>query len=384
LTASAHAEPLTFDEAVASAVLHAPDVLLADAQVALAAADIETADTIPNPTLGVASATQSARLSTTLTLPLMLFGQQLAAARAARRDRATALREVDIAHEVARWGAGKAWIELWKAERRALILADAVAAAREVLRVASERSDAGSGARVDVVQANAELARAEAELESAHGDVAIASAALATWLAGPPDATLVTVGDPPTSTVDRPATPHPELVRDDAELAAARAHVRSEERQVWPLVELQVGVNQLDPSFEGPELVVGVAVEVPLFDQHDGPIAHARAVERAAQLRHTVDAQRLSNEAAAAARQLAAARARLSAQQQHVLPALQEVLTMTKDGYALGRLDLLRVLAAAEAVRNARLDELDARTAAATARVELEHALGAGRSDHAP
>ncbi|MFO0746101.1 MAG: TolC family protein [Myxococcota bacterium] len=392
LGARAEAAPIAFDEACRAAMERAPEVLLGQADVAVAAADIETEAALPNPTLGVASATRTARLSTSLALPMALFGQRLAAARAARRDRDVAALDLALARLEARWGAAEAWIALWQAQAQAAILSAAVADASAVLKVAETRYDAGSGARVDIVQAKATLARAEAERAAGDGAIAAASARLARWLGRDPSEDLIAAGDPPDpgtalaplDALRQRLAGHPALARDAGAEAAARAHEAAERRQRWPLVEAQVTVNQFDPSFSGAELVVGLALELPVFDRRDGPIARARAEEARASASAALDAERLDAEATAAWREAETARRRLAALARDVLPAAREVAAMTREGFASGRLDLLRVLEADQAVRQAQADELEARAAWARALAALEHAVGDAEALHAP
>src|SRR5437762_2061916 len=73
----------------------------------------------------------------------------------------------DQARREAQWAATVAWVELWEAQRRAQLLAQAALDSQRALDIAREKFEAGTGARVDVVRVRAEQARAAAEASAA-------------------------------------------------------------------------------------------------------------------------------------------------------------------------------------------------------------------------
>src|SRR5450432_3323642 len=80
------ANAVTWGEARALVVRDAPELLAAERRRQIAAAEIDVAGTVANPTFAVTTARETARLSTSVSLPLPLFGQRGAAVRTANAN----------------------------------------------------------------------------------------------------------------------------------------------------------------------------------------------------------------------------------------------------------------------------------------------------------
>jgi len=377
------ARGLSFAEARHAAERHAPDVQLAALRLAGARADVDTAGALPNPTLGLSTATRTAKLGTSLSLPLPVFGQRGTAVSAARADARTVGLDVRVAQRDARWGATLAWLDLWEAEQRARLLALGAGDAQRLLQIATEKYGAGSGSRVDVVRAGAGRATAAAEADAASKDAAAAGARLSPWIGGDPRDSLEASGEPgypdalvANGALDERRASHPVLLRDQSAAAAADAHVRNQERQRWPLLVPQVALNQFDPTLSGPDLIVGVAIEVPLLYQRGGEIGRARAEQAIARKQLEWDSLRLGSDLVDASRRAEGADAKLRALKEQVLPAVQEAASLTEEGYSDGRMDLVRVLEAQRALLDARTSEVGAVAARARAIADMERSAG--------
>jgi cobalt-zinc-cadmium efflux system outer membrane protein len=390
---TASARGVSFDDARRAAVTFAPDVALARLRGEVARADIDAAAAWSNPTLAVTTATQTARLGTSLSVPVPIFGQRLLATRAARADAETVARDADVVVRDARWGATLSWLDLWETERRAALLASAAADADRVLHIATEKFDAGSGSRIDVVRTGAARSSAAAEAESASRDARAAAARLVPWLGTDARGTLVASGDPSypqtvaaLDSLRAVLQSHPVLTRDAAARAAADAHVRSEERQAWPTVTPQITLNQFDPTLPGPDLVLGVSLDLPLLNQRGGEVGRARAEGAIARAQSTWDERRLGSELADAYERAEGGDAKLRALRASILPAISEAAKMTEEAYADGRVDLTRVLEAERALLDARVNEVTTVAQRGRALADLEHAAGVDltRGAHVP
>ncbi len=383
LGAGARARGVSFAEARAAAIARAPEVQLAKLRTNVSRADVTVAGAFANPTLGVSTATQTARLGATLSVPLRVFGQLGTATRAAQADARTAALDVVVAEHDARWGATLAWVDLWEVERHAALLALGAQDADRLLRIATDKLDAGSGSRLDVVRTNAGRATADAESEAAKRDALAAAARLAPWIGMDPREAVEAVGDPtfppgtpPLDAMSQWRAIHPLLRRDEAARAAAGAHVEHEERQRWPVIVPQLAVNAFDPTIPATDFIVGVGLDVPILYQRGGEIARARAEEAIARAQSTWDARRLGADVLDAYRRAEGAEAKLSALRERVLPAMHEAASLTEEGYAQGRIDLTRVLEATRALLDARSSEVATVAQRARALADLEHAAG--------
>jgi len=384
----AAATPVTLDEARARAVQGGPEVLLARQREHLARAQIDAVGALPNPTIGVTTASVTAKLTTSLLQPLPLFGQRSTVIDAARADAEAAGLDIAAVAVEARLDVTAAWLDLWAAQERARLLEQSAADAARVADIAHARFEAGSGPRLDEVRTAGERARARAEADAAALAVPAASARLEVWLGG---GDWRAEGAPALGPVPDEAQAlrqlfeqHPALRRDRAQAAAAARHVRAEQRARWPIVTAQLAVAQDDPTTPGTDVIGGLSFEAPVLSLRGGAIAHARAEQRLAELTAETDLRRFTAQLGDAYRQSEAAALRARALAGEVLPSLEEALRMTEGGYRDGRVDLLRVLDAQRAVLEARLAALDARAAWQRALAQLERAIGTPTEGNAP
>jgi cobalt-zinc-cadmium efflux system outer membrane protein len=170
---------------------------------------------------------------------------------------------------------------------------------------------------------------------------------------------------------------HPALAHDEQLIAAAAAHVKSEERQRLPVVDALLTVTAGDPSLGyAPDVIGGLAFELPVLNQRGGPVDKARADEAIAREQAAADRLRFDAALREAHVRATAASERVVAFERDVLPAAVKARAMTQEGYQDGRVDLLRLLEAQRAVLEARLSSLDARVAYQRAMVELERTSG--------
>jgi cobalt-zinc-cadmium efflux system outer membrane protein len=380
--------PVTLGEARKMATRNGPDVLLAERREAIARAQVDVAGALPNPIVGLQTASQTARLTTSVGLPVQVFGQRGTAVAAAQADAEVAVLEIEAVRIEARWNATSAWLDLWTAQERARLLEAAATDAARVADIARERFAAGSAPRVDEVRTRGERARAHAEAAAALTVVAGASARLAVWLGATPAtpwraAGVEVLGPLPAESeaFEQLASQHPTLRRDRAQTEAAKRHVRAEQRLRWPVVTAQVSVAQNDPTLPATDVAAGLSFEAPVLSLRGGAIARARAEQALAQASTDIDLRRLAAQLDDAYRASDGAALRARALEEEVLPALEEARRMTEDGYRDGRVDLLRVIDAQRAALDARLAALDARSAWQHALADLERAIGVTRED---
>jgi cobalt-zinc-cadmium efflux system outer membrane protein len=385
---------VTLAQARAEALERAPQVVLAKGRADVVKTEIAVAGALPNPSLGVTTARETAKFGASVGVPLLLFGQRGTAMRAAEADADAATLDAAAVQREARWNATIAWVDLWEAEARGHLLELARSDAGAVNDVARRKFTEGSGPRVDVVRTQADLARAGAEADAADRVGYAAAARLAVVLGREPSDRLRPAGAP----VSPAALPifddlaarlstHPELVRDRAQMGAAERHADAERRARWPVVTPGLTVNYGDPTLPGTDIIFGLSFDVPVLNQRQGPIARAEAQRALAQETLAQDERRLRTELLDAYRRAEAARARLQALRDEVLPAMKEARNMTQEGFQSGRIDLLHLIDAQRAYLENQLAEVEANAAFSRALADLERAAGADlpqEEPHAP
>jgi cobalt-zinc-cadmium efflux system outer membrane protein len=381
------AEPpasITLAEARAFATRSGPDVVLAELRSRVARTGVDVAGALANPTLGVHTARQTAKLSATLGIPLPVFGQRHAAISAAEADAEVARLDVDAIRLDARWNATRAWLDLWEAQERTRVFEAAATDAERVAAIAKERFEAGSAPRLDVIRTGADRARARAEATAVAGAIPAASARLAVWIGGLGGEALRASGPidlgilpPESEAAARLAAQHPVVKRDRAQTEAAASHLRSEQRLRWPVVTADLGVAYRDPTLPGTDVIAGLSFEPPVLSLRGGAIARARADQALAEATTEYELRRLTADVVAAYRESESAAERARALGYEVLPALEEARRMTEEGYRAGRVDLLHVLETQSAVLSARLASVEAQAIWQRARADVEKAIGA-------
>ncbi len=381
---SPSASAISLADARARALGAGPEVVLADLRAQLARTDVEVAGALANPTLGVQTARLSAKLTASLGVPLPLFGQRQTAVAAASAGAEAARLDIDASRLDARWNATHAWLDLWEAQERAALLDAAATDMARVADIAQERFAAGTGPKVDVIRTGGDRARARAEATAAAGIVPGFAVRLAVWLGADTPGTLQAAG--PIDLGPLPSEPdamkqlyaqHPALRRDRAQADAAAARVRAEQRSRWPVVTANLAVAAGDPTLPGTDVLAGVSFDPPLLNQRQGPIARARAEQTLAEWTTEIELRRLAADLIAGYQQSESAAARARTLTDEVIPALEKARQMTEEGYRDGRVDLLRLLEAQSAVRDAKIASVEARAAWQRARADVERALGA-------
>jgi outer membrane protein, heavy metal efflux system len=292
--------------------------------------------------------------------------------------------ELEVARIEALHQVSLAWIDLWEAEHRAVLLEAAASDANRLRDIADERFGAGSSPRLDSVRATGDSARARAEARAAALVIDAAGAQLGYFLGGSTE-TSRTSGDPAIAAslpsldvldTANASVEHPLLARDGAAIRAAEAHVSAERRARWPVINGEVTVNWRDPTLGATDVIGGLGLEMPILNLRGGLIGRAQAQKALAQANRDLDAARLGTELRSAHARFAAASLRSRALRRDVLPTLEEARRMTEESYREGRADLVRVLEAQRALTETRLALVDASAAAARAWTDLERALG--------
>jgi outer membrane protein, heavy metal efflux system len=377
------ARAISFAEARALAWQAGPEVLLAQRRAGVASAQVSVAGALANPTVTFTTARQTARLGSSVSLPVPLFNQRGRAVEAAESEAQSARLDVGAMAVESRFGASVAWIDLWEAQEHARLLRQAAAETERVAQIAEQKFQAGAGPEVDVLRTRADRVRAATEAASAETETGAAAARLAVWVAPEEGAALTAAGAPSfrgrpgdLQALFRGVAGAPVLRRDQADVSAAQARVRLEQRLRWPVVNLLLTVNQGDPTLPGTDVIAGLSLDAPVLSLRGGAIAHAHAEQAVAETTLATDLRRLNAQLADAVARSDAAGGRAAALARDVLPALEQARRMTEEGYRDGRVDLLRVLEAQRTVLETRIAQVQAEADWQRALADVERAAG--------
>ncbi len=374
---------LTLEQAIAEAEARSPAIAAAQAGVAASRARLVQAGFRPNPELSVevenflgtgdVSGLSGAELTVSVSQRLDFGGRR--SSRRAAAEAAVAVSELRLAIARAELGFGVRgqFASALAARDRLRLTIENEARAQELARIASILVDAGRepplrALRARTAATQATTARRVAEVEEASSRRMLASLfgveTPSAFLAGSLAVVPTTVALPAQTLEVRLA---------EAELALACASLTQEQaaRRLDPAVGL--GIRRLQAT-QDQAFVAGFSMPLPFRDRNQGNIAAAQANILAA------EAQRAGALATAGVRinnaqaGLEASDARLRAVEQASTPLASEALRLAQLSYQAGKIELIELLDAQNALATVQNELVEARAARARAVAELVRA----------
>jgi outer membrane protein TolC len=269
-----------------------PDLAVARAQWQLAAAGVKTAGGRPNPTLTVTPQYNTTTFVPSPWGPSVSFDLPIETA----GKRGKRIAEAEKISESARWnftsaawsvrsGVRAALMEYLMSQKRLPLLQKQVVAQREIIRLQQGSFDAGETSRPELTTAQMALSKLQLDASAAESQSIVARSRLAEAL-GVSVAALQNIqiadrfASGETDDLTSDAARHAALLgRADiraalADYAAAENDLQLEIAKQYPDVHLNPGYqfDQGDNKWS-----IGLTIELPVFNQNQGPIAEARA-----------------------------------------------------------------------------------------------------------
>jgi len=337
---------------------------------------------------------RSAAVSASAMWDADLFGANRVRARAAKAAARSAAFEVENARIQARFTAAQLYIAFRDAEARQAAAERTVRALGDALDLARSRAQAGLVSGLDVAQAEAALAAAEAQPAAARLAAAEARLGLEALLGQAPGALREKLGAGAVPRADLPQrlrTPvavlakRPDLQAAEQRLAAAGFERSAAMRDFFPRLTFSglVGVQWVDPQTPftangGIYNVAGsLAAPILTFGRLEGALQGADArLQRAALEYRNAASDAVSEVERALAASLEAERQ--AEAQARALQAAGRQAELAQARYQAGLVPLLEVLVAEQAVFSAEAAVARARADAAQAYARLSSAMGLG------
>ncbi|ACL64429.1 putative sensor with HAMP domain [Anaeromyxobacter dehalogenans 2CP-1] len=394
LLATAGADALTSERAVALALERNPELaaLAAEARAAEARLEGARAPLPSNPELSAAlgprrsGGERTTDVELGLSQRLEIFGERSARidVAAGERDAASArlaARRVELAAS-----AREAHARALAAERLAALAREELAVAREAARAAERRAELGSASRLEVNAARGEVGRAARAVGTTASRLAAAQAALRTLLAAEPGEGLPLAGELPRPSDVRPADGEA-LVRAAAErrgdvaaarrsLAAAEAEQRLARREALPSPVLGARYAREERA----DVLLGtLSFELPLFDRNQAGRGAASARAARAGVELAAATRRAGEEVQLALARLRAATEAASAFDDGAVSGAEENLALSTRAYEAGKIGLADLLLMRRSAVEARRDHVEALEELAAAEAALARAAGSER-----
>lgn len=394
LAPSAHADPLSFTDAVTHAASDSPTVAArADAYDAARHA-ITPAGQLPDPqlVLGLQNVPiegpdryrldrdQMTMQSVGIMQDMRSFAALGAESAQARAQAERAQANLGVARIDAELNAARAWINIYYAQRRSEVLARLGQEAHAQARAARARLSAGGGSVDDAIAAEIDAARLDDRAAEIGAAATAARAELRRWIGADADEALA--ADAPTFTIDPDhlrdhLQHHPALAAAEADQAVASANLRAAQADRVPDWSWQAMYQHRDPSF-GDMASVEVRIGLPLF-QHwrQGPLVEARRADEASAEanRAAIEREHVSMLESSLA-EYTATQANLARARETRLPLARQRAEAVTAAFAAGTSSASEMIAARRDALEAELDliDLEEREALIGASLTLQYA----------
>ena len=341
--------------ALAAVALH-PDLDVARAEWETARAALRTAAERPNPAaaIGVEHKSGSDSVSpwvTTLSfdVPVETAGKRGVRIAAANALATAAAADVDQAIWNVRTRAERAVVDLAASRELATARRNEVQLRAEIVSILERRLELGEAAQPDVSRVRADDRTARLLLLAEEGRTSEAEAALASAI-GIPRAALPPLDLTPTAnrqppTANRPDPPlraaaltaRPDVLAAVARYEAAEEALRLEVRKQYPDLRIGPGLGFDQGSFTW---LLSASAELPIFNQHRGPIAEAAARRSAAAARLLALQSKVLGDLESALAGERSARARLE-ESERALAAKRAAAAAARRQFDAGEIDRL-------------------------------------------
>ncbi|HEY3383361.1 MAG TPA: TolC family protein [Vicinamibacterales bacterium] len=391
--AQAASPPLTFRAALDLAASRNLGLAAARRQRAIREAQVRIAGQRANPEFGFEVTQDSPHENLTFGYPIELGGQRSRRIALAREELTLADLDERTEMRTLRRNLRLAFYGLLAADQRVRLAGEVLDLSERTRQVAQARFEAGATPKLDVLQADLGLARAQTELDLARSTRASAQADLNAVLNQPAGQAVALTGD----LAEGPATTdlagamriasasNIDLLSAEREAAVEerRLGVLKAERVPTPTVTFGLPIDAPDEFTVGKSL--GIAMAIPLFSRNKGEIAQSMATIDWIHAKR--DAARRVAESAVfgALARMEAERRQVDAYRGRVIPAATELATLAEESYKAGRNSVLGLIDAQRSLRDVSREYLQALLDFQTAIADLEEVVGAplteGRSE---
>jgi cobalt-zinc-cadmium efflux system outer membrane protein len=375
---------LTIDRAIALATSRSLTLEAARRARAIRDAAITVAGQRPNPDLTFETTRDTPHQTIGVDWPLEIGGRRARRLDLAKEERTLADVDVTRAERAVRRQTRETFYRLVAAEEAVTIAQGARALAARLRDVTEQQFEAGAVPRLEVMQAELALARADADSQQAGADRVAARAALAAVLNLPPQQALAVKG----GLLDRVAAPsladavaaavtaNADLQLADRDMAVEqrRLDLLKAERVPAPVVSAGAVLNAPGEFNAGPR--AGVSVGLPIFTRNQGEMA--ASVATLAQLRagREATARTVENAVFGLLARIDAQRGRTTVYGTQLVPTATAIESLAEDSYRSGRTSVLSVFEAQRSVRDVQREALAAALELQDLLAELEELIG--------
>ncbi len=378
------APPMSFQAAIDLAIAQNPEVAAVRRGRAVREAEVRAAGQWANPEFSAEITRDVPHGDLSIGYPIDLGGTRSKRVAVARKGAALADIDEKAALASLRRNVRLAFYGLVAADEQ-LALADSVLKVAERVRDAAQaRFEEGAAPRLDEMQANLGVGRAQADLALARSNRRAAQADLNALLNRPPGTDLAVEGNlrdiPALPTVERATAmalaTNIDLLVINNELGTEelRLGLLKAERVPTPFVSFGTALNAPGEFDVGPH--AGISLSLPLFSRNQGEIAGSLAKTDEIQARRLSVTRRLEARVFAAIERASAQRTQVNVFAATIVPTATSLQSLAEESYRLGRSSILAALDAQRSLRDVKFDYLLALLSLQSAVADLEDILG--------
>jgi cobalt-zinc-cadmium efflux system outer membrane protein len=385
LPAQQPAPMLGLDDALRLAERQNLDLAAARRRRAEALAGVQIARQRPNPSVSFETARDAPHQSLLAGQPFELGGKRANRIQVAQQEARLTDAEIEVLARQVRRSVREAFYTLAGTRAETALLGRVLELAQRLQQIAEDRFNAGDVPRLEVIQAELEVARAQANRDVALQEEKVAASRLNALLNEPATREWQIRGsleDPLPVVVlaellDRALASNAALARLSQEQKVEQARMALLRSERVSNVEVQAGLDMNAPGDYrlGPR--AGLALDLPLFTRNQGEIAQSLARQETLNAEVTAARRAVAGEVDSAFLDLNVQRTQVELHRDRLLPAARNLESLAEESYKAGRAGILVVLGAQQSVQEVERGYLESLFALQRSFAALEEAVGA-------
>ncbi|MGH9499492.1 MAG: TolC family protein [Terriglobales bacterium] len=377
------APQLSLQQALARAEQQNLDLVTARERRAFASAGLQVARQRPNPVFSFSASRDAPHEGLMFDQPLEIGPKRARRIELASSEQALTDLEISALSREVRRAVRNGFYQAEFAKAVSTQKAELLGLAHRLRDIAQSRFEAGDVAQLEVVQADLEAARADAELQLARREEGVAIIRLNALLDEPAAArwdfisALDALPAPPAAPLDELALrSNPELQQKQQEEAIEQRRLGLLRAEKIPDLSVGIGADLNNP----PEYQAGLrgqfSLSLPVFSRNQGEIAQSLASQKFLELDLAATKRRIESDVDSAALEFGARTDQARIFRDNLLPAARRLAQMAEESYKAGKANILTVIDAQRNASQVEQEYLDSLVAAQSAFAALEETVG--------
>lgn len=378
------APQLLLQEALSRAERQNLDLLAARERRAFASAGLLVARQRPNPVFSFSASRDAPHEGFMFDQPLEIGPKRARRIEVARGEAGLTDLEIAALSRRVRHTVRSAFYQAEFAQAVSSQKSELLTLARRLREIAQSRFEAGDVAQLEVIQADLEAARAEAEVQLARQEEGVAMSRLNALLNEPANARwelasaldALPVAQPVAQLEERAVQSNPDLQQKKQETLIEERRLSLLRAERIPDLSVGVGSDLNNPPDYQAGLRGQFSMNLPVFTRNQGEIAQSLASQKFLELDWAAAKRTIEAEVNAASLEFGARTTQAGIFRDSLLPAAHRLAQMAEESYKTGKANILTVIDAQRNASQVEQEYLDSLVAAQSAFAALEETVG--------